>query len=131
LNKSLHTIRKPLILLGLAFFIHFSFRESLLGPPIFERYIALLGSYYLGYFIMYNLSDLLWLWSYMLIIDVLNPTQSRETKFWIMGGPIAGVILEAGQGFGLLKGTYDLIDLIIFITFPLLYFKFRRSEKSL
>ena len=48
-----------------------------------------------------------------------------------MGGPIAGVILEAGQGFGLIKGTYDVIDLIIFITLPLLYFKFRRSEKSL
>lgn len=67
----------------------------------------------------------------MLIIDVLNPIHSRGKRIWMIVGPIAGIILEIGQRFDLIKGTYDVLDLFVFVTFPILYFKFSRNEKSI
>jgi len=71
---------------------------------------------------MFNLPDLLWVWSYLLFVDGINPCEFKRKLIWVLLIPLVGVSLEIAQAKGWVYGTYDPIDLLIFSTFPIIYY---------
>ena len=114
----------PLIL---AFIIYGLFRETALHTPLLEEYVKQLSKSKTGSFIIFNLPDLFWVWSYLLFIDRINPNESRKKFFWTLFVPFIGTSLEIAQAKGWLYGTYDPIDLLIFSTFPVIYYLIKKA----
>jgi hypothetical protein len=114
----------PLIL---AFIIYGLFRETAFNTPLLEEYVKHLSKSKTGSFIIFNLPDLFWVWSYLLFIDRINPNESRKKFFWTLFVPFIGTSLEIAQAKGWLYGTYDPIDLLIFSTFPVIYYLIKKA----
>jgi hypothetical protein len=106
----------------LAFIIYGLFRETAFNTPLLKDYVKHLSKSRIGAFLMFNLPDLLWVWSYLLFIDGINPYEVKKKLIWVLLIPLVGVSLEIAQAKGWVYGTYDPIDLLIFSTFPIIYY---------
>jgi hypothetical protein len=87
---------------------------------------------------VYNLPDALWSFSFTyLVLLVWGFKISKTNCLWIFSVPLICMGYEIGQFFGIIKGTYDNIDLIFIIIaivlsfYPLIFklFKSNSNEK--
>lgn len=66
--------------------------------------------------IIYNLPDGLWLFSYTsLMINIWKNKMNYESIFWIFIVPFIAILSEFLQLFNLISGTFDFIDLLFYI----------------
>jgi len=77
--------------------------------------------------ILFSLPDGLWIFSYVsLMLLIWQNSISKKNISWILITPILAISSELGQLFGLITGTFDLIDLLLYIfgmTLPFIFFK--------
>ncbi|WP_244283448.1 hypothetical protein [Flavobacterium hercynium] len=74
-------------------------------------------------FILYSLPDGLWMFSYISLVLYLWKNEVRyENLFWIFIIPLIAIISELGQLFNIIPGTFDIIDLLLYILGMLLPF---------
>ena len=76
--------------------------------------------------VLYSLPDALWVYS---LTSFMLPfwyfERSKIRFFWILIGPIAGVLSEMLQLLKIIPGTFDFVDLVLIIIFSLgSYFSF-------
>lgn len=73
-------------------------------------------------FIKYSIPDGLYCAAYILIIDAIWHDDNRIVKYIIISlVPFVTIISEVLQYFGLVKGTFDVYDLICYTTPPAMY----------
>lgn len=76
--------------------------------------------------VLFSLPDGLWIFSYVsLMLFIWNNTVSLKNLFWILIIPFLAISSEIGQGPGLIPGTFDFADLLLYIfgmTLPFLLF---------
>lgn len=66
--------------------------------------------------ILFSLPDGLWIFSYVsLMLCIWNNNVSFKNLFWILSIPFLAIGSEIGQGLGLIPGTFDLADLLLYI----------------
>lgn len=80
----------------------------------------------------YSLPDGLWILSYVLIMtEIWNKKITIHNLFWIIIIPVIAILSEFFQYFGLIKGTFDFLDILFYIigaALPLLFYnKFSNS----
>lgn len=75
---------------------------------------------------LYSLPDGLWLFSYLsLLLFIWNNKISKQNMHWLLLLPILAISSEIGQFFGIVPGTFDIIDLIFYTAgsvLPILFF---------
>ncbi len=91
------------------------------------RKSALEFSDYIPGWILLSLPDGLWLFSYVcLLLYIWKNSVTIQNLLWISIVPVIAVGSEIAQYFGMLQGTFDSIDLLLYILggiLPLLIFK--------
>lgn len=91
------------------------------------RKSALSISNHIPDWVLLSLPDGLWLFSYVcLMLYIWKNSITIQNLFWISIIPVIAVGSEIAQYFGLLKGTFDFTDLLLYIlggVLPLLIFK--------
>lgn len=66
--------------------------------------------------VKYNMPAGLWLFSYMLVIDsIWDDSNSSAYKYFITILPVFAIISEVMQFFQILPGTFDIMDVIIYV----------------
>lgn len=66
--------------------------------------------------ILFSLPDGLWIFSYVtLMLVIWRNSVSIKNVFWILIIPLLAIGSELGQLFGLIIGTFDFADLILYI----------------
>jgi hypothetical protein len=78
-------------------------------------------------FILYNLPDVLWMVSFILLLAMIWLGKSRHQLFiWMVIILVSGLVMEASQYFGWIRGTFDILDMVsyvvVFILFSYLLF---------
>lgn len=77
--------------------------------------------------IIFSLPDGLWIFSYVsFMLLIWKNTISKQSIFWILAIPIIAISSEIGQFLGLVIGTFDITDLILYILgviLPFIFFK--------
>lgn len=98
--------------------ILFSFIKTLdfLNPIFKLRNATILFSNQLPNWFLYALPDGLWLFSYIsLTLYLWNNELKPESLFWIFIVPILAIVSEIGQLTALIPGTFDTIDIIMYL----------------
>lgn len=103
---------------------------DLLGINILESNIrksALAVSYNIPDWVLLSLPDGLWLFSYVcLMLYIWKNTITVQNLFWIIVVPAIAIGSEIAQYFGLMQGTFDPMDLLLYVLggiLPLFIFK--------
>lgn len=78
-------------------------------------------------FIRFSLPDGLYCASYILLMDAVWPDNGKYKKLTVSFIPIVAIIHELMQGLGLVKGTFDIIDLLCYAT-PLAIYCFVKKK---
>ena len=66
--------------------------------------------------VLFSLPDGLWIFSYVsLMLFIWSNTVSFKNLFWILSIPFLAIGSEIGQRLGLIPGTFDLPDLLLYI----------------
>ena len=90
------------------------------------RVFTLPFSVNLPHWFLYSLPDGLWLFSYLsLLLFIWNNKISKQNMHWLLLLPILAISSEIGQFFGIVPGTFDIIDLIFYTAgsvLPILFF---------
>ena len=74
-------------------------------------------------FILYSLPDGLWLFSYVSLVLYLWKNELKsENLFWVFSIPLISIISELGQIFKIIPGTFDIIDLLMYVLGTILPF---------
>ncbi len=74
------------------------------------------SNYYLPHWILYNLPDFLWVFSFTSILLIIwNYTISRANFIYIFVPMLIGILSELGQFFSMVSGTFDKIDLLFYL----------------
>ena len=74
-------------------------------------------------FILYSLPDGLWLFSYVSLVLYLWKNELKsENLFWVFSIPLISIISELGQIFKIITGTFDIIDLLMYVLGTILPF---------
>lgn len=96
------------------------------------------SSYQLPNWIIYNLPDLLWVFSFTSLLFIIwNMKINRENITYLVIPMGLGIISEFGQLFSILNGTFDKMDLFFYLfggltsIFILRKFKTRNNEKTI
>ena len=83
---------------------------------------------------LYSLPDGLWLFSCLaVLLAVWNNTISKDNIHWILLAPAIAVLIEFGQLFSIVSGTFDILDLAFYLigtVFPILIFTNSKIIKS-
>lgn len=85
--------------------------------------------------ILYSLPDGLWLSSYICLVLMFWKNRiNKVSAVWIFGMPIIAISSEAGQFFKIIPGTFDWMDVIMYLLgtlFPLMiYWNMKRGIKN-
>lgn len=76
--------------------------------------------------ILFSLPDGLWIFSYVsLMLFIWKNSVSIKNIFWISIIPILAIGSEIGQLFGLVSGTFDFVDLLLYLfgmTLPFIFY---------
>lgn len=65
---------------------------------------------------LFSLPDGLWIFSYVcLMVCIWNFKFNYQSIFWICIIPIIAISSELGQAINLVKGTFDILDLVFYI----------------
>ena len=73
--------------------------------------------------IVFSLPGGLWAMSYTLLIFHIRKDKTFSTIIWSFLIPIIGIVSEISQLYLLIPGTFDLMDLIMYIVSPLIIIK--------
>lgn len=74
-------------------------------------------------FILYSLPDGLWLFSYVSVVLYLWKNELKsENLFWVFSVPLISIISELGQILKIIPGTFDIIDLLMYLLGTILPF---------
>lgn len=88
--------------------------------------------------VIYNLPDGLWLFSYTaILLEIWDYLIDKKTFFWIFSIPLAAILSEILQLFKIIPGTFDLTDIgfyllgtiIPFYLLPKIIFNTKKNEK--
>lgn len=71
--------------------------------------------FYLPSWVYYSLPDGLWVYSYSSALIILWGDQYMNMKFWLIVTFLLSILIEIGQAFNLLPGTFDVIDILFCI----------------
>lgn len=75
-----------------------------------------IGQFSLPTWFIYSLPDALWIFSFTsLMLSIWRDKFSVQSIFWILVAPTIGLLSEIGQAFHVLRGTFDLFDLILIL----------------
>lgn len=67
------------------------------------------------YWVKYNLPDFLWVFSFTsLMLIIWNAKIVNENISYIIFPAAVGVLSEIGQHFGIINGTFDLMDILFY-----------------
>ena len=84
--------------------------------------------------VLYSLPDGLWLFSYLsVLLAVWDNTISKDNIHWILLVPAIAVLIEFGQLFHIVSGTFDILDLTFYLVgavLPILIFTNSKTIKS-
>ena len=96
--------------------------DTLLYNKLFGNFFSPIGSpkTFLQKIIIFSLPDGLWAMSYTMIISHLRNDKTFKTLIWSILIPVIGILSEIGQLYYLIPGTFDIIDLIMYIIAPTL-----------
>lgn len=84
--------------------------------PIITIWRENLVSYNYPSWVLYNLPDFLWAYSYSLfIISMWGFERNLESIIWLSTIPVLTLGYEISQYFNLLPGTFDILDIIFTI----------------
>ena len=105
------------------------FKTIGLGQPVkFLRNIDSIKNNIIPNWIKYSLPDGLWVFSYVsLMLLIWDNKISKPTGVWIFIVPVIAIMSEFGQLFKLVPGTFDLIDLAVYLfstLLPIVLFKY-------
>lgn len=76
----------------------------------------LIAQYFPDWF-LYSLPDGLWIFSYVcLMLSIWKKSISQQNIFWISIVPLVAVGSEILQFFGLVQGTFDMVDVLCYLT---------------
>jgi len=67
--------------------------------------------------VLYSLPDGLWTYAYTsLMVNIWHTSEKSNIKlFWLLSGVLLAIGTEFGQLFGLLVGTFDVLDIYFYI----------------
>ena len=96
--------------------------DTLLYNKLFRNFFSPIGSpkTFLQKIIIFSLPDGLWAMSYTMLIFHLRNDKTFKTLIWSILIPVIGILSEIGQLYYLIPGTFDIIDLIMYIIAPTL-----------
>ena len=96
--------------------------DTLLYNKLLGNFFTPIGSpkTFLQKIIIFSLPDGLWAMSYTMLIFHLRNDKTFKTLIWSILIPVIGILSEIGQLYYLIPGTFDIIDLIMYISAPLL-----------
>ena len=70
--------------------------------------------------IVFSVPGGLWAMSYTLLIFHIRKDKTFKSIIWSIIIPIIGIVSEISQFYHLIPGTFDLMDLIMYIVFPII-----------
>ncbi len=70
--------------------------------------------------IVYSLPDGLWALSYTMLILKIRGKRDRASLIWSMIIPVIGICSEIAQFYFIIPGTFDIFDLVMYISLPLI-----------
>lgn len=77
--------------------------------------------------LLYSVPDGMWIFSYVtLILAIWKNCITRENIFWLIVIPLVAVLSEFGQMAGIIPGTFDIIDVLLYVLgflLPIFIFK--------
>lgn len=105
---------------------------------IIDSHRYAVSTFVISEWVRYSLPDGLYCAAYILIIDAIWKNDNRLIKFIIISlVPFITISSELLQYFGLIKGTFDMYDLICYSIPPIIYliyiynsFKFNKLKKQ-
>ena len=126
--KKVKTLLFPFLTILLGGFIYVSFRvESLRMFSWFNsislyKVIIATRNYTLNYdflipdWVKFSLPDGLWLFSFISLILITWKNEINSSNlFWLIGLPIIALLSEIGQSFSFVPGTFDWIDIAMYL----------------
>lgn len=81
-------------------------------------------------FIKYSLPNMLWLLSYMLVIDYLWKNDSKKQIIWVSLMLTISLLSEFLQVWKFFPGTYDPIDILAYLMAPVIFIVFKVTFKN-
>lgn len=94
----------------------FRWFEFLKLNDLIQQIRAFNTSYKFPDWFVYSFPDGLWIMSYLLIlIEIWNRKITKQNIFWILIIPFIAIISEVFQYIGIVKGTFDFLDLISYL----------------
>jgi hypothetical protein len=106
-----------LVPLSVGTFIYWAARPTVLAFSFYD-FSPLSWSKYLPNWVLFNLPDGLWSYAFVSFTLILwQNNTSLSAKFWIMTAFLLGIVLEIGQYFGFISGTFDWLDVLIYLLF--------------
>ena len=110
----------PLLMSGGMIYVLFRSRQTLLlkiadATPLSRPLTDIRGAvatWQPSEWVVYSLPGALWAGAYILFIHSLMHSVNASTRWrWASVIPLMGVLSELGQAFGIVPGTFDLLDL--------------------
>lgn len=82
--------------------------------------------------IKFSLPDALWLFSFTYTLLILWDFKiNRQSAFWLFIVPTIGLFSEIGQLIGVIRGTFDKLDLMLLLTATILPFSQLKNLKTI
>lgn len=126
--KKVKTLLFPFLTILLGGFIYVSFRvESLrmfswFNSISLSEVIIRIRNYTLNYdllipnWVKFSLPDGLWLFSFTSLILITWKNEINSSNlFWLIGLPIIALLSEIGQSISIMPGTFDWIDIAMYL----------------
>ena len=80
---------------------------------------------------LYALPDGLWLSSYVcLMLMIWKNKINKENAVWIFSMPLIAILSEAGQIFSIIPGTFDWMDVVMYLLGTILPLIINRKTKT-
>ena len=105
------------------FLIYFLFRtDTLVYNKILGKGVLPLSTpdTFLEKVFIFSVPGGLWAMSYTILIFHVRKDKTFTSVIWSIIIPIIGIISEISQFYQLIPGTFDLMDLIMYIVFPII-----------
>ena len=107
----------------------------LIEPIESLREVTLTYRLFLPNWFLYCLPDGLWMFSYSCIVLVIwDGKITKNSLFWLISLPLISVFCEILQYYHYINGTFDMVDIILFIfgsLLPIFINQKMKNEKSI
>jgi hypothetical protein len=127
-----HIIYHVLLPLFVGTLIYWAARPTVLAfsPYHFSPFV---WAKYLPNWVVFNLPDGLWSYAFVSFTLILwQNNTSLTAELWLITAFLLGILLEIGQYFHWISGTFDWLDVLIYVafnTFSIIQFNSKKNEK--